>query len=114
MSRVTLKKSLDEAGARGIRLKSARLLMDLSQDEAAKRLGVSRQTVSGWENGAEIEEDRMAAVSRVYGARRGWLRYGEGDPPHGIVATGEEVAIIGRSKSRRIGQRDVSKPKRQA
>lgn len=34
----------------GERLKGLRLLKDLSQDELGKRLGVSKQTISNWEN----------------------------------------------------------------
>jgi transcriptional regulator with XRE-family HTH domain len=76
--------SLSAAQLRGIRLKAARLLQGLSQEELAKKLGVTRQTVSGWENGAEIEEERMDAVSKAYAASKGWLRYREGEPPAGL------------------------------
>lgn len=76
--------SLSAAQLRGIRLKAARLLQGLSQDEIAKKLGVTRQTISGWENGAELEEERMDAVSKVYGASKGWIRYREGEPPAGL------------------------------
>lgn len=81
MSSPKRQKSISPAEARGVRLKSARLLLGLDQAEMAKRLGVSRQTVSGWENGAQIEEDRMEAVAHAYNAAKGWIRYGEGNPP---------------------------------
>lgn len=74
----------DEA-ARGVRLRASRLLIGLSQEEAAKELKVSRTTVSGWENGAAIDEENLEAAAKLYGVSRGWLRYGEGELPAGLT-----------------------------
>lgn len=65
---------------------AARRLTGLTQQEMADKLNVSRTTVTGWENGAEIEEGRMNDVSRAYGASRGWIRYAEGKPPEGLAS----------------------------
>lgn len=37
--------------AKNLKMKSARAALDLSQDELAKRIGVTRQTISAVENG---------------------------------------------------------------
>ena len=37
--------------AKNLRLKAARAAMDMSQDELAKKAGVTRQTISAVENG---------------------------------------------------------------
>lgn len=90
MSSPKRQKSLSAAELRGARLKSARNVLGLDQADMAKQLGVSRQTISGWENGAEIEEERMGDVSRAYAASKGWIRYGEGQPPEGLAPTETE------------------------
>lgn len=93
MSSPSLQKVTDEARARGARLAAARDLRGLDQAELAKKLKVSRQTISGWENGAEISEKWMVAIARVLKANRGWLRYGEGQPPEGLVARQERERL---------------------
>ena len=67
---------------------NARKALGLTQQQIADRLEVSRQTVVGWEKGAQIDESRMDDVSRAYRAAMGWIRYNEGDPP---------AALVGRS-----------------
>lgn len=64
---------------------NARKALGLTQQQIADKLGVSRQTVVGWEKGDEINEARMDGVSRAYKASRGWIRYEEGDPPAALV-----------------------------
>lgn len=86
MSSPKRQKSLSAAQLRGIRLVAARKARGKGQQEIASELDVSRQTVSGWENGAEIEESRMEGVSRSYGATKSWIRYGEGAAPEGLTA----------------------------
>jgi transcriptional regulator with XRE-family HTH domain len=93
MSSPQRQKSLSEAKTRGVRLQVARKFAGLDQRQAAKKLGVSRQTVSGWENGAEIEEENLAAAATLYGASRGWIRYGEGDAPRGLLAAVERERL---------------------
>lgn len=102
MSRARLQKSLSDPKARGIRFRTARDLRGLSQEAAAKLLDVSRQTVSGWENGAEIEEENLAGASTLYRASRGWLRYGEGEPPAGLMEPAGEVPPDLRARGQRV------------
>ncbi|MBE7091308.1 MAG: helix-turn-helix domain-containing protein [Clostridiales bacterium] len=49
------------------RLQAARKNAGLSQEEAAALLGVSRQTLSKWENGDGLpDSEKLVAISRVY------------------------------------------------
>lgn len=82
-----------EALARGVRLKAARELKGLSQKEAAVRLGVSRVTISGWENGAVITEDRIEGICRLYGAEPAWIRYAVGIAPEGLASSGGKLQV---------------------
>jgi len=51
----------------GQRLKEARLSAGLKQEDLAKRLGVSRQTISNWENGRSLPDVGSAVkMSNVY------------------------------------------------
>jgi DNA-binding XRE family transcriptional regulator len=67
---------------------NARRALGLTQQEIADQLGVSRQTVVGWEKGAQIMEKRLDDVSRAYRASTEWIRYNAGEPP---------AALVGRS-----------------
>lgn len=83
MSSPKRQKSSDVDEVRGARLVYARRLTKLSQKQIADAVGVARQSVIEWEKGGAIEEWRMDAVAAAYNASRGWIRYGEGDPPPG-------------------------------
>jgi transcriptional regulator with XRE-family HTH domain len=48
-------------------LKSAREVIQKSQDEIAEELGVTQGTVSGWERGAIPHRDRWIEVAKAYG-----------------------------------------------
>lgn len=88
MSSPKRQKVLSPDELRGFRLMNARKALGLTQQQIADQLTVSRQTVVGWEKGAEIKEGRMDDVSRAYRASTGWIRYNAGDPP---------AALVGRS-----------------
>lgn len=46
----------------------------LSQEQAAERLGVSRQAVSKWEGGQSVPDpDKLVALSRLYGVTTDYL-----------------------------------------
>lgn len=85
MSSPKRQKVLTPDELRGFRLMNARKALGLTQRQIADQLGVSRQTVVGWEKGAEIEESRMDDVSRAYRASKGWIRYNAGDAPEALV-----------------------------
>lgn len=38
----------------GVKIKNARISAELTQEQAAESIGVSRQTMSNWENGENI------------------------------------------------------------
>ena len=52
----------------GKKLKDARNAAGLTQESAAESLGVSRQTVSKWENGsADPSTTNLLALAKLYG-----------------------------------------------
>ena len=53
----------------------------MSQEELAERLGVSRQTVSNWENGkAVLDAEKLATLCAVFGVSADDMLSGEGVP----------------------------------
>ncbi len=62
------------------RLYELRKKHNLSQEELAERLGVSRQAVSKWERSeASPDTDNLIALAKIYGLTLDELIYGEGD-----------------------------------
>ena len=52
----------------GERIQNMRKEMGLSQEELAERIGVSRQSVSKWENDAALPDtDKVLQLSRLFG-----------------------------------------------
>ena len=59
-------------------LKQARISSDLSQEEAAEKVGVSRQTMSSWENGKSYPDVvNVIALSDAYGVSLDSLMKGD-------------------------------------
>lgn len=51
-----------------ITLKAARVNLNLTQTEAAKQLGVSKDTLSNWENGRTSPNvEKFKLIEQVYG-----------------------------------------------
>lgn len=95
-----------EAKKRGVRLQAARRLRGLSQIKAAKSIGVSRTTLSGWENGEPIDEQWVPEIVRVLGGSKAWVRYGEGAPPDGYSE------MPGESHFQKAGERPFGSAKK--
>lgn len=63
------------------RIAEIRKRNNLTQEEFAKRLGLSRNYVWMIENGRRVPPDRTVAdICRVFGVSEMWLRTGEGKP----------------------------------
>ena len=63
-----------------ITLKAARVNVDLMQDEAAERIGKSKQTIVNWENGkTPIKYVDLMKLSEIYSMPIQYLRVPEGD-----------------------------------
>lgn len=63
------------------RIKQLREKLGLSQIEFAKRIGVTNQTVSLWENGkVPLLENARYRIEREFNVNRQWLETGEGKP----------------------------------
>lgn len=57
----------------------------LSQEQAAERLGVSRQAVSKWEGGQSVPDpDKLVALSRLYGVTTDYLLLEDAPEPADI------------------------------
>ena len=74
----------------GERITELRKSKNLSQEELAEQLGVSRQSVSKWETGVSIPDtDKAVAMSRIFGVTADFLLTGESNnsdlSPGGVV-----------------------------
>lgn len=59
-----------------ITLKAARVNKELTQKEAAKKIGVSVETLAKWESGATFPSVvRIPAIEHVYGFKYGELNF---------------------------------------
>ena len=67
----------------GARLARLRRAQNITQEELAERLGISRQAVSKWESDlAYPETDKLLALSRLYGCTVDYLLTGEEPAAH--------------------------------
>ncbi len=82
------------------RIKQIRKSHDLTQQEFAKRLGVSRSGIASYESG---EREPISAVisliCREFGINEDWLRYGKGQMK-ADVSRENEIAALMRSSLR--------------
>ena len=63
-----------------ITLKAARVNAELTLDEAAERIGKSKQTIVNWENGkADIRYSDLLKLSEIYDMPIEYIRIPEGD-----------------------------------
>ena len=63
-----------------ITLKAARVNAEMTQDEAAERMGKSKQTIVNWENGkTPIKYVDLMKLSEIYSMPIQYLRVPEGD-----------------------------------
>lgn len=85
------------------RLKDARVVLGLSQAQAAKRLGVSPSLVSQHENNNRTPQpDEIVQYARLYKATTDWLLTGRGNGPDAQAAEVVEIfeRIADRDKPR--------------
>ncbi len=67
------------------RIKEERLKLGLNQDELGKRLSVSKQAISGWENGYRTPDvDTLSKLSDLFNCSTDYL-LGKTDDPKNIV-----------------------------
>lgn len=72
------------------RLAAARLAAGLSQAALAARLGVTRQTLSTWEDGSRgCTSDRVVLLCRTLGLSPAWLAFGADREPPLMVTDAE-------------------------
>ena len=64
---------------------------NMSQEELAEKLGVSRQTVSNWENDkAVLDAEKLATLCSVFGVSADDMLRGEGIP-HPVIQKNEKI-----------------------
>lgn len=64
----------------GYQLKKFLKFLDITQDEASKRLNVSRQTINTWCKLAALDDTALNNVKTTFTEFSSWLLNGEGDP----------------------------------
>lgn len=63
-----------------ISLKAARVNVNLTQDEAAKRIGVTKDTIRNWEQGKHfIPADKLKIMLQVYNVKYEDLNFSPSD-----------------------------------
>ena len=68
----------------GDRIRQVRRGIDLTQDEFGKRLGVTRQSVNGYEKGRLLPPTQMIVkIADLTGHNPGWLLFSLGNPSQG-------------------------------
>ncbi len=70
------------------RIKEARERKSISKAELARRVQVSRASVSMWEDGKNISLANIAKIAQVLGVAPEWLQYGVGE----VNVKAEELA----------------------
>jgi transcriptional regulator with XRE-family HTH domain len=59
-----------------VRLRACRAALGLTQREVAERIGVTRRSVWGWENGLAMPRESLPALAELYGRSVAWLLTG--------------------------------------
>ena len=78
-----------------IRIREARRALGLTQDELARRVGVSRSAIAQWETDRTGQvRANLARVSAVLGVSIGYLVTGESEPGLVSVETADERALL--------------------
>jgi transcriptional regulator with XRE-family HTH domain len=82
-----------EAATFGDRVAAAREAADMTQAQLARRLGVKKTTLMGWEQDlSEPRANKLSMVSGLLNVSMSWLLTGEGD---GLAEPGELDVEIG-------------------
>ena len=77
------------------RIREARRSLGLTQDELARRVGVSRSAIAQWETDRTGQvRANLARVAAVLGVSIGYLITGESDAGRIVVETADERALI--------------------
>ena len=78
------------------RIKQIRILHNLTQQEAADRLGIPRSNIAGYEKGVRTPSDAVVAlICREFGINESWLRTGEGEMLQPVDRDEEIAAFMG-------------------
>lgn len=96
------------------KIKEQRLLLELNQEELGKRLNVSKQTISGWENGYRTPDlDMIDKLSNFFGCTTDYL-LGKTDDPNTEVVNityGDKPLTfkLAKGTKKELSQEDIQK-----
>lgn len=86
---------LAEVATFGDRLVAAREQANLSQADLARKLGVKKSTLDGWEQDLnEPRANRLQMLSGLLGVSLKWLLTGEGEEVEADHSLSEELAVL--------------------
>lgn len=88
----------------GSKLAQARRKNNLTQEQLAEQLGVTRQAVSRWESDAAYPEtDKIVRMSQLLGVSCDWLLRDEADSPEGTAPAASPVTrLLAQAAGRRV------------
>ncbi len=91
----------------GSKLAQARRKHNLTQEQLAEQLGVTRQAVSRWESDAAYPEtDKIVRMSKLLGVSCDWLLQDGADSPEGPTPSGGTApALVTRLLRQAAGRR---------
>lgn len=95
-----------QRGPVGARLVALRDRAGLSQEEAAKKIGVAQATLSTWETNRNVrpDTDNLARAAKVYKSTVQYIRTGDDTPPEQIADVLTELRREIRTLNDRLDQ----------
>lgn len=80
------------------RIKELRIVLNLTQDAFAKRLGVKRNTIGNYETGNRVPSDQsIFSMCREFNVNEEWLRNGTGEMFNDMSQDEELAYIVGQA-----------------
>jgi len=85
------------------RIKKARIKAGISQAELARRMDISRASVSIWESGGNVSQDNIIKLASILKVTPEWLQYDVSARPEVDVEMLKECLVKTEHMSRKLG-----------